>query len=82
MSDSPHPSPTRGRSRPGSPVRLGILVVVLAIVIYLLTAHWLHVADALPYVFVAAMLVMHLFGHGGHGGHGGDLQERGAGDVR
>jgi hypothetical protein len=48
-----------------------VVVAVVAAVVYLLTNHWVHVLDALPYVFVVAMLGMHLFGHGGHGGHGG-----------
>ncbi|MDN4643939.1 DUF2933 domain-containing protein [Arthrobacter sp. PsM3] len=49
---------------------LTVLTVAVA-VFYLLTSHWVHVLDALPYVFVVGMLGMHLFGHGGHGGHGG-----------
>ncbi|WP_346958314.1 DUF2933 domain-containing protein [uncultured Arthrobacter sp.] len=52
-------------------LRGGLTVLIIIAVIYLLTSHWLHVLDALPYVFVVGMLGMHLFGHGGHGGHGG-----------
>lgn len=48
------------------------VLTVAAAVIYLLTSHWVHVLDALPYVFVVWMLGMHLFGHGGHGGGGGN----------
>lgn len=51
-------------------VRGGLTVLIIIAVIYLLNSHWLHVLDALPYVFVVGMLAMHLFGHGGHGGHG------------
>ncbi|NOJ60949.1 DUF2933 domain-containing protein [Arthrobacter sp. 260] len=53
-------------------LRVGLTVLIIITVIYLLTSHWLHVLDALPYVLVVGMLVMHLGGHGGHGGsHGG-----------
>ncbi|MET3718883.1 MULTISPECIES: DUF2933 domain-containing protein [unclassified Arthrobacter] len=56
----------------GSPLRRTLTVLaVAAAVIYLLTNHWVHVLDALPYIFVVGMLGMHLFGHSGHGGHGG-----------
>jgi Cu+-exporting ATPase len=39
---------------------------------YLLTEHLTHVTQALPYLFLLACPLMHLFGHrhGGHGGHG------------
>lgn len=52
-------------------IRGGLTVLIIIAVIYLLTNHWLHLLDALPYVFVVGMLAMHMFGHGGHGGHGG-----------
>ncbi|MBE4720074.1 DUF2933 domain-containing protein [Pseudarthrobacter sp. AB1] len=56
----------------GSTLRRTLIVLTVAVaVFYLLTSHWVHVLDALPYVFVVGMLGMHLFGHGGHGGHGG-----------
>ncbi|TFD78759.1 DUF2933 domain-containing protein [Cryobacterium sp. Sr8] len=45
-------------------------LAALALLIYLVTNHWLHVLDALPYVAVIAMIAMHLgHGHGGHGRH-------------
>jgi hypothetical protein len=42
-------------------------------VYYLLTEHLTHVTQAIPYLFLLACPLMHLFGHhhGGHGGHGG-----------
>jgi hypothetical protein len=56
----------------GITLRRTLIVLAVAVaVIYLLTSHWVHVLDALPYIFVVGMLGMHLFGHGGHGGHGG-----------
>jgi hypothetical protein len=38
---------------------------------YLLTEHRAHVIAFLPYLFLLACPLMHLFMHGGHGGHGG-----------
>jgi hypothetical protein len=41
---------------------------------YLLSEHRAHAAGLLgelPWLFLAACPLMHLFGHGGHGGHGG-----------
>lgn len=43
--------------------------------IYLLTEHSAHVVPLLPYLFLFACPIMHLFMHGGHGRHaehGGD----------
>jgi hypothetical protein len=37
---------------------------------YLLTERLAHLALALPYIFLLACPLMHIFGHG-HGGHGG-----------
>lgn len=37
----------------------------------LLTRHFDHVIQALPYLFLLACPLMHLFMHRGHGGHGG-----------
>lgn len=46
------------------------LLVFLSIGSYfLLTEHWAHVIQALPYLLVLGCIVMHLFMHGGHG-HG------------
>ena len=33
-------------------------------------------------VVAAAMMAMHLFGHGGHGGHGGGRRDEEAKDAR
>ncbi|MEC5182163.1 DUF2933 domain-containing protein [Arthrobacter sp. CG_A4] len=67
----PYPPEQHVTGRSAQYLRGGMTVLVIIAVIYLLTSHWLHVLDALPYVFVVGMLAMHLFGHGGHGGHGG-----------
>lgn len=50
-----------------------IATAALAVVsFYLLTQHWEHIAVALPYLFLLACPLMHIFGHG-HGHH--DHQE-------
>lgn len=56
-----------------------IILALAAAVIYLLTNHWLHVLDALPYVLVLGFLGMHLFGHGGHGANQGHESDEGEG---
>jgi hypothetical protein len=51
----------------------GIFMVVAAAVggYYLLTEHFTHVTQAIPYLILLACPLMHVFGHGhGHGGHG------------
>lgn len=56
------------------PLTGGVVIVLIAAAgVYLITNHWLHVLDALPYVWVVLMMGMHLLMHGGHGrgGHGG-----------
>jgi uncharacterized membrane protein YgcG len=48
-----------------------LAVLVAGAAVYLVTNHWLHILDALPYLGVVLVMGMHLFMHGGHGGHGG-----------
>lgn len=65
-----HPSsPSRWRS----PLGLFMLVAGAVGVYYLLTEHLTHVTQAIPYLFLLACPVMHLFhGHGHrHGRHPG-----------
>lgn len=47
-----------------------VAVVVGTTLFYLLTHHKKHVFDALPYILIAAMILMHAGGHSGHD-HGG-----------
>jgi hypothetical protein len=49
---------------------VAIAGLTIPTVFYLITRHHIHVIDALPYLFIGAMLFMHL-GHGGHGGGNG-----------
>jgi hypothetical protein len=37
---------------------------------YLLTMHFAHVLDALPFLLLLGCPLMHVFMHHGHGGHG------------
>lgn len=39
---------------------------------FLLTEHTAHVFGILPFLFLLACPLMHIFTHGGHGGQGGD----------
>ena len=45
---------------------------------FLLTEHWAHVIQALPYLLVLGCVVMHVFMHGNpaHGGHSDDQEHR------
>ncbi len=55
----------------GSRYSIGLLVIGAVAGYFLLKEHLVHVATALPYLFVLACPIMHLFMHGGHGhGHG------------
>ena len=55
-----------GPSRPWTQALLTVLIAGGAV--YLISNHWLHILDALPYLGVVLMMGMHLFMHGGHGG--------------
>lgn len=53
-----------------SPAGLGLCIALLAAGFYLLTEHTAHVFGVLPYLFVLACPLMHMFMHRGHhGGH-------------
>lgn len=74
MSSVPEPQQFQpGRSSlPFAPWMLALLTVLIAgTAAYLITNHWLHILDALPYLGVVLMMGMYLFMHGGYGGHGG-----------
>ncbi|TXH86670.1 DUF2933 domain-containing protein [Thauera aminoaromatica] len=56
-------------SRWRSPMGIFMLAAGAVGVYYLLTEHLTHVTQAVPYLFLLACPLMHLFGHHGHGGH-------------
>jgi Protein of unknown function (DUF2933) len=37
--------------------------------------HRAHLLNALPFLLIFAVLIMHVFMHGGHGGHGAHSQK-------
>lgn len=53
--------------------KITLAIVAGLILLNLLIPHRNHVIDALPYILIVAMLIMHLGGHGGHN-HGGSKQ--------
>jgi len=57
-------------SRWGSPLGIFMLVAGAVGVYYLLTEHLTHVTQAVPYLFLLACPLMHMFHGHGHGGHG------------
>ena len=50
-----------------SPAGLAWLVAMAAIGFYLVTEHTAHLFGVLPYLFILACPLMHLFMHRGHG---------------
>jgi hypothetical protein len=60
---------TKATSRWRSPVGVFMLVAGALGIYYLLTEHLTHVTQAVPYLFLLACPLMHLFGHR-HGRHG------------
>ncbi len=53
----------------GSRYSIGLVVLGAVAGFFLFTEHRAHVFSALPYMLLAACLLMHVFMHGGHGGH-------------
>jgi hypothetical protein len=60
---------TKAASRWRSPTGIFMLVAGALGIYYLLTEHLTHVTQAVPYLFLLACPLMHLFGHR-HGSHG------------
>lgn len=52
-----------------SPAGIALLVATLVAGFYLVTEHRAHLFGVLPYLFLLACPLMHLFMHHGHGGH-------------
>lgn len=60
---------------------MGVFMLVAGSVgvYYLLTEHLAHVTQAVPYLFLLACPLMHMFhGHGHHGHHGHDHSKAGS----
>lgn len=61
----------------GSRYSAGLVVIGAVAGYFLLKEHLVHVAAALPYLFVLACPLMHFFMHRGHGHHhGGESRGR------
>ncbi len=56
-------------SSPKSLVKFAFLGALLVGGYFWFNGHQQHILGALPYLFLLACPLMHLFGHGGHGGH-------------
>lgn len=72
---TPAPDISWWRSKSGFAL-LGFLAVAA---FFLLTEHTAHVFGALPWLFLLACPLLHLFMHGGHGHGGHDNGGRGSG---
>ena len=60
-----------------SPLGVFMLIAGAVGVYYLLTEHLAHVGQAVPYLFLLACPLMHMFhGHGHHHGHDGHDHEQ------
>ncbi|MDQ2687960.1 MAG: DUF2933 domain-containing protein [Armatimonadota bacterium] len=53
----------------GLRTRIALSVFLAIAAFFLLTKHWEHVWPLLPFLFLLACPLMHLFHHHGHGGH-------------
>lgn len=68
--------PATTSSRWRSPMGIFMLVAGAVGIYFLLTEHLAHLAQAVPYLFLLACPLMHLFhGHGHHGRRGHDHAE-------
>ncbi|MFO1151053.1 MAG: DUF2933 domain-containing protein [Alsobacter sp.] len=54
-----------------SPAGIGFGILLAIAAFYLLTEHQAHLFGVLPFLFLLACPLMHMFMHKGHGGHGG-----------
>ena len=70
------PAPNAPPSFWRSPAGLTLFVALSAAAFYLLTEHTAHVFRFLPYLFVLACPLMHVFMHHGHGHQHGNSQEQ------
>ncbi|WP_019501318.1 DUF2933 domain-containing protein [Pseudanabaena sp. PCC 6802] len=58
------------------PARIALYFFLGIIAFFLITEHFAHLIPVLPWLFLLACPLMHLFMHGGHGGHGGGSDDR------
>ncbi len=71
MHHEPHPEPAQDAHRTfWLRFGLGLLGFTAIAVFFLWEKHRAHILGALPFLLLAASLLLHLFMHGSHGGHG------------
>ena len=56
--------------------KLAFAVFAIIGAFFLIVEHRAHVLPFLPWLFLAACPLMHVFMHGGHGGHGGQGERK------
>jgi hypothetical protein len=63
---------TRSGGRPWyrEPTKLAFLGLLAIAAYFLIAEHWAHVVPWLPWLFLIACPLLHIFMHRGHGGHG------------
>ena len=54
-------------------VKVGFFLIIAY---FLWMEHRAHVIEFLPFIFLAACLLMHIFMHGGHGHHNGSRENK------
>ncbi|HEY9355522.1 MAG TPA: DUF2933 domain-containing protein [Arthrobacter sp.] len=67
------PAPGHAPPRPWLQGLLAVLIAAAAF--YLISNHWLHILDALPYLGVVLVMSFCMFGHGRHGGRGNSTHQ-------
>jgi len=55
---------------------VALILALAGVSYYFLTVHLEHIAVALPYLFLLACPLMHIFGHGHHHGHHKDEEKK------
>ncbi len=66
----------------GAPTGIALLVFLGIATFFLVTEHWAHIVPVLPWLFLLACPLMHLFMHSGHGGHGSSHNKDSEGGQR
>ena len=69
-----HPAPTEHPTNRRAPWVFGGFAVIAFLLLF--TEHRAHVLGILPYLFLLACPLMHLFMHHGHGRHGGKEKDK------
>lgn len=83
MANDRHSDDTKGSEGNAlSKSKMVLIGFLLVAAYFLFTEHRAHIISFLPFLLIAACLLMHIFMHGGHGGHGGQGGHGGHGGHR